>query len=210
MRRDLVHHHGRACPGHLRLHVRFNQDVDARHKAGHDGRSAPKIRTAYLASLRRPWLFHALSPVVILKLGFGRVERSGRVTKMKRSLHWLLPIVFVFLSATIALAEDSTTVVLGVGNRSCGSWMQARRSAGTLEDVYKGWIAGFLSGANSILSNSENHIDTLERARAETDAQGLWAWIDNCCQAHPLGSIAQASDALSAELIRRAAAFNRK
>jgi hypothetical protein len=31
--------HGRACPGHPRLERR--KDVDARHKAGHDGRKSP-------------------------------------------------------------------------------------------------------------------------------------------------------------------------
>jgi hypothetical protein len=30
--------HGRACPGHPRLDPRAKEDVDARHKAGHDGK----------------------------------------------------------------------------------------------------------------------------------------------------------------------------
>jgi len=32
----LVNRHGRACPGHPRLPQAVSQDVDARHKAGHD------------------------------------------------------------------------------------------------------------------------------------------------------------------------------
>ena len=76
--------------------------------------------------------------------------------------------------------------------------------------MYEGWVAGFLSGANSILAGSEYHIDTLEHASAETDVQGLWAWIDNYCQAHPLDAVAQAADALGGELIRRAGKINRK
>jgi hypothetical protein len=32
--------HGRACPGHPRLAASQEKDVDARHKAGHDGAEA--------------------------------------------------------------------------------------------------------------------------------------------------------------------------
>ncbi len=79
-----------------------------------------------------------------------------------------------------------------------------------LADVYEGWVAGFLSGSNSILANSDAHIDVLEQAKAETDAQGLWAWIDNYCQTHPLDAVAQAADALGGELIRRVGKTNHR
>jgi hypothetical protein len=39
-RRALLFRHGRACPGHPRLScLKAQQDVDARHKAGHDEHS---------------------------------------------------------------------------------------------------------------------------------------------------------------------------
>jgi hypothetical protein len=39
--------HGRACPGHPRLFLLVcSQDVDARHKAGHDGFKATHIPLA--------------------------------------------------------------------------------------------------------------------------------------------------------------------
>lgn len=69
-----------------------------------------------------------------------------------------------------------------------------------MADVFEGWVGGFLTGSNSILSNSPTNIDVFAQA---TDAQGLWAWVDNYCQAHPLDSVARAADALGGELIRR-------
>jgi hypothetical protein len=104
---------------------------------------------------------------------------------------------------SLASAQEPMATTLGVGNRSCGSWIEARRSVGLLPDVYEGWIAGYLSGSNAIISY-EYHTDDLAQAQKQTDARGLYAWIDNYCQAHPLNSIAQAADALSGELIQRA------
>jgi hypothetical protein len=123
---------------------------------------------------------------------------------MKSILLTLMGIVFVLIGTVAGSPQERTTGVLGVGNNSCGSWGEARHSLGLLPDVYAGWVAGFLSGANSILANSVDHIDTLKQAAIETDAKGLLAWIDNYCQSHPLNSVSQAADALGAELIRRA------
>jgi hypothetical protein len=129
---------------------------------------------------------------------------------MKRLIVWIFSFVFVSSAVAKSFAEEKMTVVLGIGNRSCGSWTQARHSVGMLADVYEGWVAGFLSGSNSILANSDAHIDVLEQAKAETDAQGLWAWIDNYCQTHPLDAVAQAADALGGELIRRVGKTNHR
>jgi hypothetical protein len=130
---------------------------------------------------------------------------------MKRTLLPLMAAAaFTFIGTVGGSPEERTTAVLGIGNKSCGSWSQARHSIGMMSDMYEGWVAGFLSGANSVLATSEDHIDTLEQAEIDTDAQGLWAWVDNYCQAHPLNSVAQAADALGAELIRRAWKANRK
>ena len=73
--------------------------------------------------------------------------------------------VFAFVGAVDGFAEEKQTVVLGVGNRSCGSWNQARHPVGMMSDVYEAWVAGFLSGANSILADSKDNIDTLKQGR---------------------------------------------
>jgi hypothetical protein len=120
-----------------------------------------------------------------------------------RSLVPVLTAAILCLGANSSAGAELSSVV-GVGNKSCGAWTAARRSQTMLADVYEGWIAGFLTGANSIISNTE-HIDTLAEIIAHRDAEGIWAWIDNYCQSYPLDSIATAADKLGAELIRKAA-----
>jgi hypothetical protein len=119
---------------------------------------------------------------------------------MKYSLLPLLVAGFTFVATVLGSAEDMVTT-LGAGGRTCGTWTEARRSGTTTVGYYQEWVAGFLSGANSIIV-PEDKIDTL--AQPNLDAQGLYAWVDNYCIAHPLNTIAQAADALGGELIHRA------
>jgi hypothetical protein len=65
------------------------------------------------------------------------------------------------------------------------------------------WVAGFLTGASAVTLQRVN-ISPLNETVANRDDQGLWAWLDNYCQAHPLESIAEASNKLENELIRKA------
>ena len=71
------------------------------------------------------------------------------------------------------------------------------------EYVDETWVAGFLTGASSIFLQKFN-INPLYETIANRDDQGLWAWLDNYCLAHPLDAIATASVALENELIDRA------
>jgi hypothetical protein len=115
----------------------------------------------------------------------------------------LLALAIFILGAGETRAEMVT--VLGYGNKSCGAWIEARRASNANADIFQSWVAGFLSGANSVINSSPAvGIDTLKEASAQGDARGLWAWIDNYCQAHPLNSLATAADALGGELIHRA------
>jgi hypothetical protein len=115
----------------------------------------------------------------------------------------LLVLSILLVGASGASAQLVT--VLGFGNKSCGSWTEARRAHNSTADIFEGWVAGYLSGSNSIIASSPAlGIDILKEASAQGDAQGLWAWIDNYCQAHPLNSTATAANALGSELIRRA------
>ena len=116
---------------------------------------------------------------------------------MKRSLVPLLVIALTFTGTGFGSAAG----VLGVGGRSCGTWIEARRNGNTTAVDYQQWVAGFLSGANSLISTAAPELDTL--LQPNIDAQSLYAWIDNYCIAHPLNTIAQAADALGAELLHR-------
>jgi hypothetical protein len=115
----------------------------------------------------------------------------------------LLALALFFAGAIETRAQSVTT--LGFGNKSCGSWVEARRANNATANIFEGWLAGFLSGSNSIIAaNPALGVDILKEVSAQSDAQGLWAWIDNYCQIHPLNSVATAADALASELMRRA------
>src|SRR5882672_2635976 len=53
--------HGRACPGHPRLRLAPREDVDARHKAGHDACYAARLGAFSLSSVIRPALIACAS-----------------------------------------------------------------------------------------------------------------------------------------------------
>lgn len=111
----------------------------------------------------------------------------------------------VFIVGTGETKADTLVTVVGYGNKSCGAWTEARRANNANADIFQSWVAGFLSGANSIInSNPALGIDTLKEPSGQGDARGLWAWIDNYCQTNPPNSVATAADALGSELIRRA------
>jgi hypothetical protein len=118
-------------------------------------------------------------------------------------------VAMAILSFTVstAYAENFMTPTLGAGNKSCGSWTQARR--GGTEFADQTWIAGFLTGAGWV-SIQKFNVDPLGETIANRDDQGLWAWLDNYCLTHPLDSIAGASAALENELIEKANLSKRK
>jgi hypothetical protein len=74
--------------------------------------------------------------------------------------------------------------MIGLGGNSCGSWTASRR--GNAAELSQQWVLGFLSGLGW-----EGRNDPL----ANMDANGVWAWIDNYCSAHPIEKIADAAGA---------------
>ena len=82
---------------------------------------------------------------------------------------------------------------IGAGTDACETWTADRRQplgSGALQDEQ--WVSGFLSG---IGYEGEEVIDPL----VGLDAQAVWAWVDDYCQAHPLEKIAAAAEAFSYE-----------
>jgi hypothetical protein len=73
----------------------------------------------------------------------------------------------------------------GEGDRSCGAW-RAARGAGSW-GLMGQWILGFLSGVS--YTGNWTKLAPLNG----TDADGAFAWIDNYCQAHPLGTVVYAA-----------------
>jgi hypothetical protein len=61
------------------------------------------------------------------------------------------------------------------------------------------WVLGFLTAFNYYQSNTGDVANGI-------DANGLFAWIDNYCLAHPLDRIANATIALITEVSNRSGA----
>ena len=94
-----------------------------------------------------------------------------------------------------AKGTNENALFLGYGTRSCGTWLAARRDRQST--AYEQWIIGFMSGigaANTYLA--DGRFDPLAR----TDAQGVWAWIDNFCRANTVDKLSRAGQLLSLEL----------
>ena len=104
-------------------------------------------------------------------------------------------------------AKDSF-MVTGAGYNSCGAWTKAQghrppittgfyATFADLDLVQQiSWVQGFLTAFNYYASNSGNVLN-------DVDNNGVFAWIDNYCAAHPLDSIGTATFALIAELSKR-------
>jgi hypothetical protein len=102
------------------------------------------------------------------------------------------------LSAALAVAlmmtgsaEATDFHMVGVGSSSCGSWTASR--GGQTTGIYEQWVVGFLSGVG--YEGTGQGDDPL----AGVDANGVWAWVDNYCRAHPLDQIVMAAKAFDRE-----------
>lgn len=79
--------------------------------------------------------------------------------------------------------------IFGAGAESCGTWTaeKANNERGRLEDLV--WALGWVSAYNRYYDPSGN-------IAAGTDSDGIGAWIDNYCAAHPFDSLGTAAEAL--------------
>lgn len=113
------------------------------------------------------------------------------LTRMK-----LLLSLAILATALLAGSAQAATVA-GQGTNSCGTWTSWRRAAAAAETrggiqtdqarwsyQIEQWILGFLSGIAI-----RGSVDPLKG----TDFEGVWAWVDNYCQAHPLDDLATAA-----------------
>ena len=91
-------------------------------------------------------------------------------------------------------------VILGAGNRPCGSWLKLRSQASPDSEVLQSWVLGYLTSVNA------NLLTTSEDVTTGSSAETAYAWIDNYCAAHPLDSLARATGALLDSLLAKGAA----
>jgi len=109
----------------------------------------------------------------------------------------------VFLCAAISgsaqigpTAIPGKPLVYGEGNSSCGKWLVDRKPSAESRDPYVwfkmyDWVLGWLSAAN--------YYDAHEPLR-QTDYDGVVAWLDKYCRAHPHNIIQEAAASLVDEL----------
>jgi hypothetical protein len=132
--------------------------------------------------------------------GFGRVvagrsENRGRL-KGKEALS-ILRFFLLLTVLTCGLMAGGTEAIayhlIGVGLSSCGTWTTDRRNpSAQLALMDASWISGFLSGIGYV---GEGGADPLKGM----DANGVAAWVDNFCRAHPIDDIATAAEAFVRE-----------
>jgi hypothetical protein len=107
-------------------------------------------------------------------------------------------VIAVVLLVATAQAGFAATII-GRGVASCGTWTADRRAPnGGAAIADEGWVVGFLSGAN--VESEGNSTDFL----VGTDADAIFAYIDNYCSAHPLDQISTGAVHLRFELKARA------
>src|SRR4029079_7554799 len=92
------------------------------------------------------------------------------------------------------LDDQGSYHIIGYGNSSCGDWTSTRKMGVTWEMGARGrWVLGYVTAVNRFGAFSSD-------ISKGTDADGLWAWIDNYCAQHPLENLAEATDNLVLEL----------
>jgi hypothetical protein len=94
--------------------------------------------------------------------------------------------LIVSLTGRAVKAEEQYHLI-GQGTASCGKWTAVRHDEHALG--HEQWILGFLSGVG--WGGAEFGDNPL----SGTDADGVLAWIDNYCRAHPLEWLAVAGGA---------------
>jgi len=110
-------------------------------------------------------------------------------------MRYFLLLTVLTVGLMSGVTEASEIQILGAGLQSCGAWTAHKRayrpggpvnldSQSALEDG--SWVVGFLSGIGMV---HDKGADPLKG----TDAQGVWAWVDNYCLANPIKKIMDAS-----------------
>lgn len=102
--------------------------------------------------------------------------------------------VIALVSLMLMLGDAAAQSVNIRGARSCGEWTQQRNKAGWEALATEAWIAGYLSGL--AFQSGKSFLKG-------TDNPSLFLWIDNYCRTNPLDDVADASNELAAELIRK-------
>jgi hypothetical protein len=111
------------------------------------------------------------------------------LTQLGLTSRWAQSLLAVALTTVLMIGSVEAAQIIGVGTGSCGNWTKDRRNPGELYPNMDGqWVLGFLSG----MGWSGLYYDRAEILKG-MDAEGVWAWVDNYCQAHPIKDMTDAA-----------------
>lgn len=102
-------------------------------------------------------------------------------------------VIFGTLISSRVLAGPT---LIGSGGVSCGAWTAAERTHSN--EGRRQWLLGWVSAYNFY----QLQLDGADISKG-TDANGLFAWVDNFCAAHPLDQLATAAIRLVEALQQR-------
>lgn len=102
------------------------------------------------------------------------------------------------LVSSVALAADSTFLVLSNGQESCGQYLSSDWQEQVIDSI---WILGYISGVNSRAPGGDRLV-----GRSFTDGPTVIMWLRNYCQSHALDLLPSAAEALRAEFSKRESA----
>jgi hypothetical protein len=80
-------------------------------------------------------------------------------------------------------------MVWGVGQHSCGKFLENLKDNPKNETPYGQWLQGYITGRNHASSEISDYA-------GGTDRPALMAWISNYCREHPLDSFYDAVNRL--------------
>jgi hypothetical protein len=100
------------------------------------------------------------------------------------------------LSLLLGHSANAADVIYGIGNKSCGAYVEARRHNTTAALYFGNWLTGFLSAVN--FENASYYPNILEG----TDIEGAMLWLENHCRSHPTEAFGIASMALTNAQLR--------
>jgi hypothetical protein len=118
---------------------------------------------------------------------FAAVDRRGLFVVCRHMIRPLLTCVIIAILMSSSAEAQMMTYMIGAGMDSCGTWTADRRnprSSDAQQDQQ--WVLGFLSGIGYQGDINLNPLNGM-------DANGVLAWIDNYCQAHPIDKIKEAA-----------------
>jgi hypothetical protein len=115
---------------------------------------------------------------------------------MNTSRLFLFLAPFAFLLLPIQVIADEHPV-LGQGNISCSSWLQARQADSPSATSRTAWVLGFMTAFSQYGSKSQADVS------AGKSTEELMAWIDNYCRQHQNDNLHRASAALIEEFYQR-------